>query len=133
MYLNKIRVIAEIKRISNELETQYSVELNLRNHCFLRIAYDATFQNKWDLKIKRPFTKYANENQLQSAIDLLSIYKFDKKRLLEDNKRSLDFRKKSGKFKNRSTFNFVLIGRIIFKNISQKDKLIQSKINFKML
>ena len=93
MILDKIDLIAEIKRISNLLDKQYDLELNFRNHCYLRIAYDNTLQNKWDLVVKKPFTKYANQDQLENVINLLDTYMLDKNKLLEHNKNSLTYRK----------------------------------------
>ncbi len=95
MSFTKNTLIASIKKLSNELDTHYGAELNFRNHCYLRIAYDATIAKKWDLVIKRPFTKYANEIQLQKVIDLLLIYKTDTTKLLQDNEKSLNYRKKT--------------------------------------
>lgn len=95
MNLNKNSLISDIKRLSNTLDTQYNLELNFRNHCYLRIAYDNTVQDKWDVIIKRPFTKYANEEQLTQVIQLLNTYVIDKDKLLIDNQQSLAFRKKS--------------------------------------
>ena len=99
MNLTKNTLIATIKKLSNELDMYYDAELNFRNHCYLRIAYDVTVENKWDLIIKKPFTKYVNEMQLQRVIDLLLVYKLDKKSLLEDNQKSLNFRKNAIDFK----------------------------------
>ena len=93
MILDKIDLIAEIKRLSNLLDKQYDLELNFRNHCYLRIAYDNTLQNKWDLVVKKPFTKYANQDQLENVINLLDTYMLDKNKLLEHNKNSLTYRK----------------------------------------
>ena len=95
MIQQKNMLISTIKRLSNELDLQYSAELNFRNHCYLRIAYDNIVDNKWDVVIKRPFTKYATDNQLQNAAAALLLYKSDKKRLLTDNEKSLGFRKKA--------------------------------------
>ena len=99
MKQNKNDLISEIIKLSNLLDTQYNQELNLRNHCYLRIAYDNTVNNKWDIIIKRPFTKYASEHQLQTALDLMKLYKIDKNKLLDDNGISLAFRKKVGDVK----------------------------------
>lgn len=92
MQNKKAQLILEIKRISNSLDIQYSKEFNFRNHCYLRISYDATVDDKWDNKIKKPFTKFANELQLQIVIDLLNLYSLDKEKLLADNKKSLHYR-----------------------------------------
>ena len=94
-------LIANIKRLSDELDSQYNGELNFRNHCYLRIAYDIVVQNKWDVVIKRPFIKYATENQLENAAAILMLYKTDKKRLLTDNEKSLVFRKNAEDFKTK--------------------------------
>ena len=89
----KNMLIAEIKRLSNLLDTHYNLELNFRNHCYLRIAYDCTVNNKWDFIIKKPFIKYAGIVELNTAINLLNTYLIDKKKLLVDNDKSLSFRK----------------------------------------
>ena len=91
--MDNIDLISEIKRLSNLLDKQYDLELNFRNHCYLRIAYDNTVQNKWDLVLKKPFNKYANQDQLENVINLLDTYISDKNKLLEHNKNSLEFRK----------------------------------------
>ena len=93
MNLAKNTLVATIKKLSNELDIQYNNQLNFRNHCYLRIAYDVTVKNKWDLIIKKPFTKYANDSQLQLVIDLLLFYKIDTIKLLQDNEKSLKYRK----------------------------------------
>lgn len=82
----------EITVLSNVLDKHYNKELNFRNHCYLRIAFDATVQNKWDTKVGKPFTKYASEAQLQNALALLKGYLLDKQLLLIDNEKSLAFR-----------------------------------------
>ena len=94
MKQDKNDLISEIKKLSNQLDTQYNLELNFRNHCYLRIAYDNTVNNKWDITVKRPFTKYASEHQLETALNFLKLYLSDKKKLLNDNEISLAFRKK---------------------------------------
>lgn len=95
MNKNKKEIVNEIKFLSNKLEKIYFTMLNLRNHCFLRVAYDITVQDKWDLKINKPFTKYATDEQLKCAISLLKAYLVDENKLLLDNKKSLSFRKNS--------------------------------------
>ena len=92
-------LISEIKKLSNQLDTQYNPELNFRNHCYLRIAYDNTVNNKWDIVVKKTFTKYASENQLETALNFLKLYLSDKKKLLNDNEKSLAFRKKENDLK----------------------------------
>ena len=94
MNLSKNELTEQVKKLSNELDVQYNAELNFRNHCYLRIAYDATVNDKWDVIVKRPFTKYATEVDLLKAITFLETYKKDKNVLLIDNDKSLSFRKK---------------------------------------
>ena len=94
MILDKIDLIFEIKRLSNLLDKQYDLELNFRNHCYLRIAYDNTVNDKWDNVVRTPFVKYANNSQLENALSLLKSYSTNKKLLLEHNTLSLQFRNK---------------------------------------
>lgn len=94
MKQDKNDLISEIKKLSNQLDIKYNPELNFRNHCYLRIAYDNTVNNKWDIVVKRPFTKYASEHQLETALNFLKLYLSDQKKLLNDNEISLAFRKK---------------------------------------
>ena len=84
----------EIKRLSNILEKQFEIQLNFKNHCYLRIAYDNTANNKWDNVIEKPFIKNANETQLNKALLLMNKYTSDKELLLKHNLISLAFRKK---------------------------------------
>ena len=99
MTQEKILLSAEIKRLSNLLDAYYNTELNFRNHCYLRIAYDAVVHDKWDSKIKKPFIKNATENQLQNALALLNKYLSDKQMLLADNEKSLFLRQQ---YKNQT-------------------------------
>ena len=93
MMLNdRIELISEIKRLSNLLDDQYKNELNFRNHCYLRIAYDNITDDKWDNKVAKPFVKNATNLQIQYAIDLLHKYVSDKLILLSDNDKSLEYR-----------------------------------------
>ena len=92
MLNDRIELISEIKRLSNLLDNRYKNELNFRNHCYLRIAYDNITSDKWDTKVTRPFVKNATILQLQFAIDLLNKYLYDKLILLSDNDKSLNFR-----------------------------------------
>lgn len=92
MDIEKKQLIIEIKKLSNLLDNQYNNELNFRNHCYLRIAYDNTVQDKWDNKIAKPFVKFATNLQLQNAVELLNKYVSNKLTLLSDNDKSLNFR-----------------------------------------
>ncbi len=93
MYEANRQLAFDITVLSNVLDKHYNKELNFRNHCYLRIAFDATVNNKWDTKVGKPYTKYASEAQLQSALALLKGYLLDKQLLLMDNEKSLAFRK----------------------------------------
>ena len=84
----------EIIRLSNQLDEQFAKELEFRNHCYLRIAYDNTVKNKWDIIVNRPFTKNATEEQLKNALLLLNKYVTDKQLLFSHNDLSLGFREK---------------------------------------
>jgi hypothetical protein len=82
-----------IAQLAKDLEKQYT-DLNFRNHCYLRIAYDNAVDNKWDTVVDRPFTKNANPIELSIANALLMMYKIDQELLLEHNKISLTYRQK---------------------------------------
>lgn len=92
MYQAKIQLALDIIELSNVLDKHYNKEFNFRNHCYLRIAFDATVNSKWDTKLGKPFTKCASESQLESALALLKVYLLDKQVLLIDNEKSLAFR-----------------------------------------
>jgi hypothetical protein len=90
---NRASIKNEIIRLSNLLDKQFAAELNFRNHCYLRIAYDNSVKNKWDNLIAKPFIKNAKEAQLKKALELLNHYVLDKQLLLEHNNISLKFRR----------------------------------------
>ena len=92
MYKVNRQLAFDITVLSNVLDKHYNKELNFRNHCYLRIAFDATVNNKWDTKVGKPYIKYASEAQLQNALALLKGYLLDKQLLLMDNEKSLAFR-----------------------------------------
>ena len=79
--------------LANDLELQYP-DLNFRNHCYLRIAYDNVLGAKWDTVISKPFVAKASRNQIAQANRLLKSYKTDKDLLMQHNKQSLIYRKK---------------------------------------
>lgn len=93
MHHTNSQLATDITVLSNVLDGHYTEELNFRNHCYLRIAFDVTVNNKWDTKVGKPFTKYASEAQLQNALALLKGYLIDNQLLLIDNEKSLAFRK----------------------------------------
>jgi hypothetical protein len=80
-------------KLANELEQQYT-DLNFRNHCYLRIAYDNVLYAKWDTVVDRPFVANASLDQVDRANKLLTLYKTDKNTLINHNKNSLIYRKK---------------------------------------
>ena len=80
--------------IPEELPKLYP-DLSFDNHCYLRIGLDHLFQNKWDLKLKRPAYKNLTKEQLNKLIQVLEKYKSDKQLLLKHNKESLGFRGKA--------------------------------------
>ena len=92
---NSVSIKNEIIRLSNLLDKQFAKELNFRNHCYLRIAYDNSVNNKWDKVVEKPFIKNAKSAQLKNALLLLNNYVSDKQLLLDHNKLSLNFRKKA--------------------------------------
>lgn len=92
MFKTNLQLAAQIIALANVLDAHYNQELDFRNHCYLRIAFDATVNIKWDTKVEKPFTKYASKSQLQNALDLLKSYLLDKQLLLIDNEKSLAFR-----------------------------------------
>ena len=91
---NKISIKNEIIRLSNLLDAHYASELNFRNHCYLRIAYDNTVNNKWDNVVAKPFIKNASEDQLINVVGLLKNYAKNKDLLTKHNLLSLAFRQK---------------------------------------
>lgn len=87
-------LISEIKSMANHLDALYNKELNFRNHCYLRIAFDIVVGDKWDTKINKPFVKNASEKQLKNALMLLNSYAIEKQNLQLDNIKSLEYRLK---------------------------------------
>lgn len=69
-------------------------QLNLDNHCYLRIALDNTFKARWDTVISRPAYKNLNEKQINKLRALLNSYFNNKELLLEHNQNSLRWRNK---------------------------------------
>ena len=91
---NRISNNNKIIELSNFLDAHYASELNFRNHCYLRIAYDNTVNNKWDNVVPKPFIKNASEDQLNSVVELLKNYAKNKHLLTKHNLLSLTFRQK---------------------------------------
>ncbi len=102
MLEEKATLIFQIKEFSNLLEKQFYKELNFRNHCYLRIAYDNTVLDQWDNVVKKPFVKFATVTQLKNVLNLFNKYSIDKVMLLSDNDKSLNYRKNYKK----NIFNF---------------------------
>jgi hypothetical protein len=76
--------------IANILEKQY-LNLNFRNHCYLRIAYDNAVCDKWDNVVSRPFAKNASVYFQVVANENLKMYLEDKSLLIEHNQNSLKY------------------------------------------
>ena len=91
---NRISINNKIIELFNFLDAHYASELNFRNHCYLRIAYDNTINNKWDNVVAKPFIKNASEDQLNNVVGLLKNYTINKDLLIEHNLLSLAFRQK---------------------------------------
>jgi hypothetical protein len=81
--------------LPDQLVSHYK-ELTFENHCYLRIALDNTFQNKWDSKIKAPAYKYLNEKQLSDVLSLLKRYLVHKEVLIQHHKNSVKWRNTIG-------------------------------------
>ena len=92
--VNRLTIKNEIIQLSNFLDAHYSAEFNFRNHCYLRIAYDNTVNNKWDNVVPKPFIKNASEDQLNSVVELLKKYAINKDLLTKHNLLSLALRQK---------------------------------------
>lgn len=97
MNSEKLILIDKIQQLSNILDKQYDKEFSFRNHCYLRIAFDITINDKWNNKVTKPFVKYATEIELKNVLILLNTYLTDKNILIADNKKSLFFREKNKK------------------------------------
>lgn len=63
------------------------------NHCFRRVIYDNVLQGKWDTIISTPGKDHLSDQQLSHAIQLGLSYLKDSDKLIEDNKKSLSYRK----------------------------------------
>lgn len=87
-------LINQIKLLSNDLDKLYIDKVSFRNHCYLRIAYDNTCGNKWDLIVEKPFIKNATLLQLTTSLDYLIKYKNNFVTVMSDNDLSLQYRKK---------------------------------------
>jgi hypothetical protein len=92
--LPKEELVYQIKIVSNYLDKLYANKTRFRNHCYLRIAYDNTCNNKWDIVVHKPYIKNATEIQLNTTLQYLNKYKYDFNEVLSDNHKSLKFRNK---------------------------------------
>ncbi len=84
----------EYIKLGNELPNHYH-ELNFKNHCYWRIALDQVVGAKWNTVIPSPAYKNLSEEQLQKVVENLYLYIRDKKELMEHNKESLRYRRKT--------------------------------------
>ncbi len=69
-------------------------DLNLKNHCYLRIALDNVIGTRWDKRIARPAYQNLSTQQRALVISYLSTYLDDKSTLLAHNMISLAYRGK---------------------------------------
>lgn len=65
------------------------------DHCFKRIAFDAAVGRKWDASVQRPFYRYATDEQLATAIDVLRSMREQPDRANALNRKSLSYRRSS--------------------------------------
>lgn len=92
--MTKPEIGVRILELAFSLENIYP-ELNFKHHCYLRIAYDTSFQDKWNRVIKSPLLKNALKADLEVIVGLLELYIESKRILLEHNNNSLNYRKKN--------------------------------------
>jgi hypothetical protein len=78
--------------LGNELPKLYP-EKNFDNHCYWRIALDNTIGDKWKKQVNSPAYKNLSDAQLEEVVSLLEKYKDDETALMQDNQRSLKWRK----------------------------------------
>lgn len=78
--------------LAKKLEKTYP-ETEFKDHCFWRIALDNTLKNQWNEVIERPAYEHLSLIQLQKVIHKLESYLKDKGLLLDDNQRSLNYRR----------------------------------------
>ncbi len=79
--------------LGNELPKIYP-QLSFDNHCYWRISLDTIVGDKWNTKIKAPAYKNLSLPQLEGVVNRLVSYKENKKILLQDNSKSLEYRKR---------------------------------------
>ncbi len=79
--------------LGNQLLKIYP-QLSFENHCYWRIALDAIIGNKWNTQIGSPAYKNLSSSQLEKVVAKLNLYKEDKNTLLQDNLKSLEYRKR---------------------------------------
>lgn len=87
---------ATYKRLINEiLPEKYQTPVRF-NHCFSRIILDWLFNDCWYNHLSRRQTAISqlSEKQLKAAIERMQQWLQNKELLVNDNNRSLDFRKK---------------------------------------
>lgn len=92
MEINKKELKADILKLAFDLEKQYA-DLNFKHHCYLRIAYDAVAEDKWNNIIKSPFLNNCSLEELETVCSLLDCYTVNKNMLLKHNNYSLNYRK----------------------------------------
>ncbi|HHP7238496.1 hypothetical protein [Longibacter sp.] len=65
------------------------------DHCFKRIAFDAAAGGLWSASIRRPFYRYATDEEVRTAIRILEEMADDPERAISLNRASLSYRRTS--------------------------------------
>ena len=90
------QLIEEYKQLLNErLPSAYTYPVRY-NHCFNRIVLDWLFKDCWynHLEKNKPAVSQLTQLQMQSAVNRMKEWLQHQELLIEDNKRSLQYRKK---------------------------------------
>lgn len=92
----RIEQIDEMNRLAEDVlpeiageDDRYPVRFD---HCFKRIAYDASVGDRWDREVQRPFYRYATDQQIRRAIQTLKEMVDSPSRATDLNRQSLTYR-----------------------------------------
>ena len=85
---------------------EFYKELSFDNHCYLRIALDNVYNQKWDTVLKRPAYKNISKEKREVLLSLLKLYFEDKVLLLAHHRNSLRYRNRQKRGKQIQMFNF---------------------------
>jgi len=93
------RLIDEMNRLAETVlpsratdEPRYPVS---DDHCFKRIAFDAAAGGKWSVSIRRPFYRYATDEEIRTAVRVLQEMTDNPDRAVTLNRASLSYRRAS--------------------------------------